>query len=122
MHGSHKKSKDGRLTLLALLALGLGAASCFPKTAATPGPLSAAGVTWASTRWPGVTAGALSAGRDHFVAKCNGCHGYPDLGAVPEGRWPEILESMAKKAGLAAEQREAVLHFVLASRAEQAGR
>jgi hypothetical protein len=114
--------KKGRFTWVALLAIGVAGAGCFPKTAAAPGPVSANGVTWASTRWPGVTAGALSAGRDHFVAKCSGCHGYPDLAAIQEGEWPTIVERMAKKAGLGAEERDAVLHFVLASRAEHAGR
>jgi hypothetical protein len=69
-----------------------------------------------------VTAGSLSAGRDHFLAKCNGCHDYPALAAIPEERWPSILERMAKKSGLGAEERDAVLHYVLASRSEQAGR
>jgi hypothetical protein len=55
------------------------------------------------------------------LAKCNGCHGYPELAAIPEARWPSIVERMAHKAGLAAQQGEAVLHYVVASRAERAG-
>ena len=106
----------------ALAAIGLLGAGCFPKGAPVPGALSPAGVTWATGRWPGVTAASLSAGRDHFVAKCNGCHSYPDLAAIPEARWPEIMERMGKKAGLGAEDKEAVLRYLLASRAEQAGK
>jgi hypothetical protein len=104
----------------ALLALG-ASAGCFPKAAAVPPPLSAEGVTWASTRWPGTSAGTLAAGREHFVAKCNGCHSYPDLVAIPEARWPDIVQRMAHKAGLAEVEREAVLRFVVAARAERGG-
>ena len=113
---------DHRIVLgSALFAVGLVAAGCYPKAGPTPGALSATSVTWASTRWPGVTGSALSAGRDLFLSKCNGCHGYPDLDAVSEKRWPDILESMAKKSHLDAGERDAVLHYVLAARSERAG-
>jgi hypothetical protein len=97
-------------------------AGCYPKTAAAPGALSAESVTRASTRWPGVTASSLSTGHDLFIAKCNGCHGYPDLTAIPDEDWPGILEKMAKKADLGAEERDAVLHYVLTSRSEPSAR
>ncbi|HEX4449171.1 MAG TPA: hypothetical protein VH044_20675, partial [Polyangiaceae bacterium] len=84
--------------------------------------LSASGAASASARWPGVTADSLSHGREVFVASCNACHGYPDLTAIADERWPGILEKMAKKAGLGPEDRDAVLHFVLASRSEQGAR
>jgi mono/diheme cytochrome c family protein len=107
---------------VALLAAAFTEAGCYPKAGPPPGALSANSVTSASTRWPGVTAGSLAAGRDLFLAKCNGCHDYPDLAAISDERWPNILDKMAKKADLGAEQRDAVLHFVLASRAEPGGR
>lgn len=113
---------DGGFARVALFAIGIMGAGCYPKAGPAPGALSARSVTWASTRWSGVTEGSLSAGRSHFLAKCNGCHGYPDLAAIPDGRWPAILERMARKSGLGAEERDAVLHYVLASRSEQAGR
>jgi hypothetical protein len=108
------------LLSFALLSPAL-AVGCFPKAADAPPPLSPEGVTWSSTRWPGTNASSLASGREHFVAKCNGCHGYPDLASITEDRWPAIVERMANKAGLAAEQREAVLRFVLASRSERTG-
>jgi mono/diheme cytochrome c family protein len=67
-----------------------------------------------------VTASSLAGGRDLFLANCNGCHAYPELSAIADDRWPEILEEMAKKSHLGTEQRDAILHFVLASRAEKA--
>src|SRR5580704_4570465 len=107
---------------VALCAIGFVEAGCYPRVAPPPGALSANSVTSASMRWPGVTADSLSRGHDLFLANCNGCHGYPDLAAIPDERWPNIVEKMARKSHLGAEERDAVLHFVLASRSEQAGR
>ena len=110
------RHKDRRFAWVAFVATGIVGAGCFPKAGPAPGAVSAEAVARASARWPGVTAGALSTGRDHFLAKCNGCHGYPDLAAVPEARWPDIVERMAKKSGLGADEKDAVLHYVLAAR------
>jgi cytochrome c5 len=108
--------------LVAVLAIGLLEAGCYPKTGPAPTALSADTAASASSRWPGVTASSLSAGHDLFVANCNVCHGYPDVTSISEADWPHILDSMAKKSHLDAEQRDEVLHFVLASRSEQTGR
>ncbi len=104
----------------ALVVVGLLSAGCFPKAAPAPPALSANSVTRASARWPGVTAEALAMGRDRFVARCNGCHGYPDLRAIAEDRWPGIVTEMGKKANLGDAERDAVLHFVLTARQDPA--
>jgi hypothetical protein len=116
--------RGGRRIVLgvALCAATFTQAGCYPKAGPPPGALSANSVTSASTRWPGATASSLSAGRDLFLARCNGCHAYPDLAAISDERWPDILEKMAKKADLGDEQRDSVLHFVLASRSESGAR
>jgi hypothetical protein len=101
-----------------LYALG-GLTGCYPKAGPPPAMLSQSSVAAASTRWPGVTAGALAAGHDLFLAKCNGCHDYPDLAAIAEERWPGILDKMAQKSHLDAGERDEVLHYVLAARSEQ---
>ena len=105
---------------VAFTALALSATGCFwyPKGAAAPPPISAGGVSAASARWPGTTTESLAAGRDLFLAKCNNCHDYPDLASVSEDKWPGTIEKMGKKADLGNEQREQVLHFVLAARSE----
>lgn len=110
-----------RLTVLraALVAVGLLQSGCYPRAAPAPPALSAKDVALASARWPGVTASTLATGHELFLSKCNGCHHYPDLVAIPEERWPGILEKMAKKSHLNDEERDEVLHFVLASRSEQ---
>lgn len=110
------------LLRVALVVIGFAAAGCYPKVAPPPGALSARSVASASERWPGVTVSSLSRGRDLFLAHCNACHGYPDLAAISDERWPDILEKMAKKAGLGTEDRDAVLHFVLASRSDPGAR
>ena len=116
-----RRRGGGRLAWIALVAIGALGAGCYPKGAAAPGALSPGGVAWAAKRWPGVDAAALTAGHDRFIAKCNGCHDYPDLVAVSEEHWPGIVESMAKKAHLGPDERDGVLHYVLAARSEQAG-
>jgi cytochrome c5 len=103
---------------LALLIAVLAASACYPRSGPAPGALSPATVAASSTRWPGVTAASLETGRDLFVARCNSCHGYPDLSAIGDDRWPRVLDKMAPKAGLTADQKAEVLHFVLAWRAQ----
>ncbi len=88
-----------------------------PRTAAAPGALSAAQVTAATRRWPDASAAQLAMGREAFIARCNHCHGYPDVDAVSDARWPQVLERMGRNASLDATQTEAVLRFVRAARA-----
>jgi hypothetical protein len=109
-----------RVALFAPLAMTL--MGCYPKAGPPPAALSANSLTWASARWPGETASSLSAGRDLFLAHCNVCHSYPELSAIPDDSWPSVLEKMGNKSHLNAQEKEAVLHFVLASRSDQAAR
>ncbi len=95
-------------------------AGCYPKAGPPPGAPSANAVTWASTRWPGVTAESLAHGRDLFVGKCHECHESPDLTAIADDRWPHIVKRMGDKAHLSTEDSDAVLHFILTSRSEHA--
>jgi hypothetical protein len=107
------------IVTVGLLLLSFAGAGCYPTVAPVPGELSSGAVASASTRWPGVTAKSLSGGRDLFVAKCNGCHGYPNLVDISEERWPGVMDKMGAKAHLVPDDRDAVLHYVLASRSEQ---
>jgi cytochrome c5 len=109
-----------RAALAVLLAL--GGAACYPRGAAAPPPPSPALIAAASARWPGTTAASLASGHDLFLSHCNNCHDYPDLLAIQDERWPAILDKMARKAHLNPGERDEVLHFVLASRAELVGR
>ncbi|WP_437895467.1 hypothetical protein [Sorangium sp. So ce124] len=105
---------SGRLGLLVVLAVLAGCG--FPKTGAAPGPVSPAAVRVAQAKWPDSSAESLSAGRDLFIAGCNGCHGYPELEATPEAQWPGTMKRMGPQSGFDEAQTERVLRFVLAAR------
>ena len=97
------------------------AACGVPKTAAAPGALSPHQVTAATKRWPDTSSTELATGRATLIARCNHCHGYPDLDAVADDRWPGILERMGRNAALDPAQVRAVLRFVRAARARPGG-
>jgi cytochrome c5 len=104
------------LPLLAAAAI----AGCYPKAGAAPGSVSPAAVEWAAAKWPGETEASLTAGKDLFMAKCNNCHAYPDLVAIDEEDWPSIVKRMTGKADLPEDKADPILHYVLATRSEQA--
>jgi len=112
-------SSKRALGTLTLAILGL---ACGPKvTAPAPGPVTPATVA-ASQGGAGAAASQaeLEEGRTAFVAKCNGCHGYPDLVAIKESEWKHIIDEMGSKSDFDAKTKEKVLRFVLAARAERA--
>jgi mono/diheme cytochrome c family protein len=101
-----------------LLGTAVVAAGCgFPKSAAAPGPVTPAETSAATARWPDATQASLEQGRSLFLAHCNACHSYPDVTAVPDERWPGILDKMGQNAKLDAEQTKLVLRFIQAARA-----
>ena len=102
---------------LAIL-VALTAACGYPKSGAVPGPVSPTAEATAATRWPGTTPDSLRNGRELFMAKCNDCHGHPDITAIGEDHWPGILGRMGKKAKLTEAQTQDVLHFILAARSD----
>ncbi len=119
---SSRVAGASRLVVLAPLALVvLGASGCFlgyPKTVQTaPGAVSPAQVSAAQQKWPDATEAQLTQGHDLFTAKCNGCHGYPDVATIADEKWPDIMKSMGSKADLDDKQTEAVLRFVVSSKA-----
>lgn len=98
------------LTALSGLALVASLVGCgYPKS----GPVPATPGGEASSNWPDA-----AEGRTLFVANCNKCHGHPDVHAESDAEWPSIVERMAKKAELDAAQRDKVLHFIQAARAQ----
>ncbi len=104
------------------LFLLLTAACGYPKTGTVPGPVTPAAEATAATRWPGTTPEALRNGRELFTAKCDDCHGHPDITAIADDRWPGILGRMGKKAKLTEPQTQDVLRFILAARADTAAK
>lgn len=106
-----------RAGLLVFVGAALTVACGFPKTVDGPPPaITPQQAERAAQEQPGLTQASLNGGRDLFAAKCNGCHGYPDIAAIPDERWPEILKRMSKKANLVDEQANQVLAFVRAAK------
>jgi len=109
-----------RLSWLVIVGcIGIGCAA-YPKAGTVPGPVSPALVQQAQTRWPEATEQSLVQGRDLFVERCQRCHKLPDRRAISDERWPKILEVMAPRAKLDANQHRLVLEFILAERNQPA--
>lgn len=109
-------TKRSLVLLVAFTACG------YPKAGTVPAPVTPAAEASAATRWPGTTPESLRNGRDLFAAKCNDCHGHPDITAIADDRWPGIVQRMGKKAKLAEPQTQDVLRFILAARADVAAK
>ncbi len=115
-HGRKTPVFNVRAGLLAIVGSALVVACGFPKTVDGPPPaITPAQAERAAQERPGVNAAALNGGRELYVAKCNGCHGYPDIATIPDEKWPEIMKRMGKKSDLTDEQSNQVLAFVRAA-------
>lgn len=118
-HMSKPTFHDSRsVHILAIGALTMALAACFPKSGPVPGPVTGDAAKAASSKWPGATETSLAEGRQIFTDHCNKCHGYPDVNAKEEGEWPHILDEMAGKAKLTPAEKNKVLLFVQASRSQ----
>lgn len=114
-HGYNRKSPalTVRAGLLAIAGGALVVACGFPKTVDGPPPaITPAQAERAAQEQPGVNQASLNGGRELYAAKCNGCHGYPDIATIPDEKWPEIMQRMGKKSDLTPEQSNQVLAFV----------
>jgi hypothetical protein len=102
--------------ILVPMAVGCG----FPPAGSVPPPITASNAEAAKTRFPDSNEASLNAGRELFAAHCDCCHHYPDVSQIGDARWPSILASMGKKAGLDDAQTRAVLSFVIVARSQSA--
>lgn len=103
--------------LFAVLAFG---GCMYPKAAEPPAVLTAAELETVRAKYPDIAGATVTAGRDLFVAHCNECHDHPDILAIEDGEWPEIIEEMGHEAKLDKAQSDSVLKFVQAVRAARA--
>jgi len=102
---------------LAVAVAALALAGCFPKSGAAPGPLAEATMEIAKAKYADATPEDLEKGRQLFLKGCNECHGYPDLVAYPEAKWPAAAKRMAVKAGMKDADGELLTRFVMVARA-----
>jgi cytochrome c5 len=65
-----------------------------------------------------VGAAQLAEGRTLYTTRCIACHTVPPIAEHSAEQWPRIIYEMAKRSGLSAAERDAVLAFVLAARAQ----
>jgi mono/diheme cytochrome c family protein len=107
--------KAGRLA-----AIGSGAAvvaliaSCSSLNTPPPPAISPALIQTGAREH--ATPGQLADGRALFVSRCTECHVLPEIEKHSPMQWREIIGTMAGRAELKPEQREAVLAYLLAAR------
>jgi cytochrome c5 len=90
----------------------LAAVSC--GGGAVPHPTEAH-LARARARWPDATAASLERGRELYVARCSGCHPLHPPDTQPAARWAAVLDQMAPRAKLSADERELVLRYLTAT-------
>jgi mono/diheme cytochrome c family protein len=61
---------------------------------------------------------ALRQGRALFVSRCIECHALPVISSRPAAEWPGLVDEMAPRADLRQRERNAVLAYILAVRAQ----
>ena len=66
-----------------------------------------------------LTVAQLQHGRRLFASRCIECHTLPVVNAHEKTEWPCLVDWMAKRASLKREERDAVLAYILAARAQQ---
>ncbi len=99
--------------------------ACSPKTApavastpTAPTPdINALQLEAAKTKYPDATAEALKKGNDiYFGETCTRCHGAKKITNFSADELPGIIENMAHKARISAEEKDALLKYVMAVR------
>ncbi len=65
------------------------------------------------TRYPDMTMDVLKKGHSIFYGACTNCHGAKNINNYSEQEFSEILDRMAPKSDLTAEDKEAVLKYAV---------
>ena len=66
----------------------------------------------------GADAQFLTEGRNLFVSRCIDCHSLPPISKYSSERWPGLIEKMSGRAHLQPMQRDAIVAYILAARAQ----
>lgn len=103
------------IAALAICASVLYQCKSTQKTAAaTPTPENT--LAAAQKRWPDATAQQIAEGQTIYTTKCIRCHSAKSVDSEPEEEWGPIMDRMAPKAKLTAQENENVKRYVLATR------
>jgi mono/diheme cytochrome c family protein len=62
--------------------------------------------------------GTLREGRRLFVSRCIECHSLPVVSDYRASAWPHLVDKMADRADLKSSERNAVVAYILAARAQ----
>jgi mono/diheme cytochrome c family protein len=62
--------------------------------------------------------GTLREGRKLFVSRCIECHTLPVVSDYRASAWPHLVDKMADRADLKSTERNAVVAYILAARAQ----
>lgn len=102
-----------------LFAIALVAACKSKKSATTSsssGPTETQ-LTAVKARFPDATIEELKKGHSVYTGACTRCHGSKDVTSYTEPRLLEIVDVMAKKANITAEEKQALIRFAVGVRA-----
>ena len=105
------------------LAIWMVAIICFVDlsscgTTFAPPPVTPELVRAGSGQYPNIA--MLREGRALFVHRCIECHTLPAFWRYSTEDWPKIVDSMSHRANLKPSERDAVVAYILAVRAQQA--
>ena|ERR1700751_1432854 len=96
------------------------ALSCSPKTTSATVANSVSStdvsneqVNAAKTKFPDATMDALKKGHDIYYGTCTNCHRAKKISDFSEEELPGIINNMASKAKISAEEKDAVLKYVI---------
>lgn len=70
-------------------------------------------LTAAKTKFADVTMDQLSKGHSIYFGACTKCHGSKNIARRDEKEWTEVLNEMAPKAHLEADEKEAVWRYIM---------
>jgi hypothetical protein len=70
-------------------------------------------LTAAKTKFPSVTMEELKKGHTIYYSSCTNCHGAKNISDRSEEQWVNVLDKMAPKAKLSAEEKDAVWKYVM---------
>src|SRR5688572_3091555 len=62
----------------------------------------------AKTKYPQASMELLNKGHNIYYGSCTNCHGPKDIARRSEEEWPKIIDRMAPRAKLTAEEKDAV--------------
>jgi mono/diheme cytochrome c family protein len=97
-------------------------------TATVPGPPPTARVgivpgelelTAIKQKYPETTAQNLANGHELYIGKCTDCHRKKNIYAFSETRWKDIIDDMAQRSKLTAQETDDLYKYVLSMKATQ---